>query len=208
MLQPQGVEDVGITAGTIDLSSYSTIVNGQCFYYEYDGRNRMILKKVPDADAVEMVYDGRDRLIMTRDGNMRSATGQWLVTTYDALNRPSATYLWTNSSTASYHQGQAASSSTYPSLSGTYIMLTETYYDNYGWVGSTGMPSSFNSSEASSGFLTPSDNTAPYPRTVGAISTVTGMVTGTKVRMLETGAYLYTASFYDDFWQADSATFP
>lgn len=199
VLQPQGVEDVGITAGSIDLSSYSAIVNGQCFYYEYDGRNRMILKKVPDAEAVEMVYDGRDRLIMTRDGNMRNTTGQWLVTTYDALNRPSATYLWTNSSTASYHQGQAASSSTYPSLSGTYILLTETYYDNYSWVGSTGMPSSFNSSETSSGFLTPSDNTAPYPRSISANATATGMATGTKVRMLETGAYLYTASFYDEF---------
>ena len=58
-----------------------------CFKYEYDGRNRMISKKVPGAAWVYIVYDKRDRLVFTQDGNMRSKD-QWMVTLYDELNRP------------------------------------------------------------------------------------------------------------------------
>ena len=69
-----------------------------CFQYSYDGRRRMITKKVPGAELTEMVYDLRDRLVFSRDGNLRSA-GQWLVTCYDALNRPVMTALYTSSAT-------------------------------------------------------------------------------------------------------------
>ncbi|MBV8256060.1 MAG: hypothetical protein JO154_25920 [Chitinophaga sp.] len=65
-----------------------------CFMYRYDGRNRMIVKKVPGADSTEMVYDVRDRLAFTRDGNMKGRT--WLATFYDELNRPVMTALYKN----------------------------------------------------------------------------------------------------------------
>ena len=42
------------------------------FSYKYDGRKRMIEKKVPGAAPVYMVYDQRDRLVLTQDGNQRS----------------------------------------------------------------------------------------------------------------------------------------
>jgi RHS repeat-associated protein len=63
-----------------------------CFRYEYDYRNRMIVKKVPGAGVVWMAYDVRDRLVMTQDSNLR-ATHKWLVTQYDSLNRPVETGL-------------------------------------------------------------------------------------------------------------------
>ncbi|MCW3110038.1 MAG: cell well associated RhsD protein, partial [Segetibacter sp.] len=63
------------------------VVDELCFRYEYDARQRMIAKKVPGADWVVMVYDKRDRLVFTQDGNMRSKN-QWLTTLYDDLNRP------------------------------------------------------------------------------------------------------------------------
>lgn len=66
----------------------------QCFRYEYDERNRMIMKKVPGAGLVEMVYDVRDRLVFSRDGNL-AAKGQWMMTFYDELNRPIMTALYT-----------------------------------------------------------------------------------------------------------------
>lgn len=64
-----------------------------CFRYEYDGRNRMIAKKVPGAAWVYMVYDKRDRLVFVQDGNLRSPSfggvgAAWMVTLYDQLNRP------------------------------------------------------------------------------------------------------------------------
>ncbi|MFY0256546.1 DUF6443 domain-containing protein, partial [Chitinophaga sp. 30R24] len=64
-----------------------------CFIYRYDSRNRMIIKKVPGADSTEMVYDIRDRLVYSRDGNMK-LKNNWLVTYYDALNRAVMTALY------------------------------------------------------------------------------------------------------------------
>jgi RHS repeat-associated protein len=71
----------------------SDIAAELCFFYEYDGRNRMIRKKVPGAAYTEMVYDVRDRLVFTQDGNLK-AKDQWLVTFYDGLNRPIMTALY------------------------------------------------------------------------------------------------------------------
>ncbi|MFL9485699.1 DUF6443 domain-containing protein [Chitinophagaceae bacterium LWZ2-11] len=70
------------------------IINELCFRYEYDARHRMIAKKVPGAAWVYMVYDLRDRLVFTQDGNMRNKT-QWLATLYDNLNRPIETAMMT-----------------------------------------------------------------------------------------------------------------
>ncbi|MCK7560244.1 hypothetical protein MKQ70_37180 [Chitinophaga sedimenti] len=65
----------------------------------YDARNRMVLKKVPGADPVYMVYDVRDRLVMTQDGALRQK-GKWLVNFYDELNRASMTALYTTNASA------------------------------------------------------------------------------------------------------------
>src|SRR5690606_33609118 len=48
------------------------ILDRYAFQYRYDGRKRMTHKKVPGADWVYMVYDDRDRLVMTQDGNQRA----------------------------------------------------------------------------------------------------------------------------------------
>ena len=49
------------------------LINELCFCYEYDNRNRMFIKKVPDAGEVQMVYDVRDRLTMTGDFRVTSS---------------------------------------------------------------------------------------------------------------------------------------
>ncbi len=69
----------------------TTIVNELCFRYEYDERQRIKAKKVPGAYWVYMVYDNRDRLCFTQDGNLRSKQ-QWMYTLYeDDLNRVAET---------------------------------------------------------------------------------------------------------------------
>lgn len=63
-----------------------------CYFYEYDSRKRMISKKLPGAQIVYMVYDKRDRLVLTQDGNLRNDGDDthetFMFTKYDALNRP------------------------------------------------------------------------------------------------------------------------
>lgn len=60
-----------------------------CYFYRYDGRKRLVCKTLPGADSVLQIFDKRDRLVMEQDGKMRAENpGNWLLTCYDALNRP------------------------------------------------------------------------------------------------------------------------
>jgi hypothetical protein len=88
VVQPEGVK--ALATGSWQLTT--TLLNEQCFRYEYDSRNRMIMKRVPGAGEAYLVYDARDRLVMTQDANMRVGN-KWMVTKYDALNRPEETPL-------------------------------------------------------------------------------------------------------------------
>lgn len=87
VIQPEGVRLLPDYSWDITALS-GNILNEQCFRYEYDPLNRMIMKKVPGSAAVYMVYDAKDRLVMTQDGNLRDNNFQWLCTLYDALDRP------------------------------------------------------------------------------------------------------------------------
>jgi RHS repeat-associated protein len=62
-------------------------IDNLAFQYKYDGRRRMIAKKVPGAEWVYMVYDDRDRLVLTQDAEQRKLN-KWSFTKYDELNRP------------------------------------------------------------------------------------------------------------------------
>ncbi|MGE8556612.1 MAG: DUF6443 domain-containing protein [Chryseobacterium jejuense] len=63
-----------------------TIVNDLCYQYRYDGRNRLVEKKLPGKGWEFMVYDKSDRLILSQDANL-SAANKWLITKYDQLGR-------------------------------------------------------------------------------------------------------------------------
>lgn len=81
----------------------ATLRKELCFNYIYDHRGRMISKQMPGAETTEMVYDVLDRLVFSRDGNLR-AQGKWLATLYDEVNRPVMTGFYTTSETAAQLQ--------------------------------------------------------------------------------------------------------
>ncbi|SDJ07262.1 DUF6443 domain-containing protein, partial [Chryseobacterium jejuense] len=56
------------------------------YEYRYDGRNRLVEKKLPGKGWELMVYDKSDRLILSQDGNLKTAN-KWLITKYDQLGR-------------------------------------------------------------------------------------------------------------------------
>ncbi len=60
-----------------------------CYQYDYDGRNRLVEKKLPGKGWEYMVYDKADRLIMTQDSEMRKPENgaKWLITKYDKFGR-------------------------------------------------------------------------------------------------------------------------
>ncbi|MBN9383836.1 MAG: RHS repeat-associated core domain-containing protein [Chitinophagaceae bacterium] len=205
VIPPKAVEY--ITAHGWDLNSDPDLTNNLCFRYVFDSRGRIIVRKVPGAGKVEAVYDAWDRQVMSRDSNL-TFQGKWLITQYDIFNRPVKTYLWNNSQSRSSHAALAADTVAYPVLSGTYVLLTQTYYDDYSWVGGSGsgLSASFKLSETTTGFLDPSSTAAPYPdpfRLQGGLivgpgaDSAKGLVTGTRALILGTNNYLYKLNLYD-----------
>jgi hypothetical protein len=99
VLQPELVKSLLTIPGSNPAQSD---LDNLAFQYKYDFRKRMVEKKVPGSARVYYVYDSRDRLVLTQDGNQRSkSTPEWLFTKYDALGRPVMTgiYLFNSSRT-------------------------------------------------------------------------------------------------------------
>ncbi|MEF9478444.1 DUF6443 domain-containing protein [Chryseobacterium sp. 1B4] len=63
-----------------------TVLNTLCYQYKYDGKNRLVEKKLPGKEVEYMVYDKADRLILTQDANQRAAFS-WLIYKYDVRGR-------------------------------------------------------------------------------------------------------------------------
>lgn len=173
------------------------------FRYKYDARKRMSEKSVPGADPVYMVYDKRDRLVLTQDGNQRNLY-QWIYTKYDILNRPIMTGIYSHgspldqagmtaliSSTIFYETFDQLQTSThgYTNTSGYFPstniqLLTATYYDNYDFKSLTSDLNFVNNDltgQLSSEFLR-----------------VRGQATGSKINILGTTNYLYAVTYFDD----------
>jgi len=63
------------------------VLDGLCYIYHYDYRNRLVEKKIPGKDWEWIVYDKLDRPVLTQDGNQR-LDKVWLATKYDIYDRP------------------------------------------------------------------------------------------------------------------------
>jgi RHS repeat-associated protein len=188
------------------------------FRYAYDTRQRMVKKQVPGAEPVYMVYDGRDRLVMTQDGNQRAQTPKaWTFTKYDALNRPVMTGIYPDTGARNQETMQqdvnsfyvaAASNAdewfenrgstvhgytdlSFPKSVAESNYLTVTYYDDYGFktlIGNTTFD--YNSNELTV--------TTELPGQDPMWGRVTGQVTGAKVKNLGNSTWLWTVNYYDD----------
>jgi RHS repeat-associated protein len=199
VLQPRAVELMN-SSWTVS----QAIADELAFRYEYDQRHRMIIKKVPGAGEEWMVYDVRDRLVMTQDGNLRQTPARWMVTEYDALDRPWRTGLLTDPNNRTYHQSLAYNSTSYPSTAANYEVLSQTYYDNYSWVASSGsglgasMATNFSSNI---NYFYTTYNTAPdYAVAMTSYVSTRGLTTGTMSKVIASSPaqYLYAVNFFDD----------
>ncbi|OQP55780.1 DUF6443 domain-containing protein [Niastella populi] len=211
VIQPQAVKLMN-DAANWDLTPW---LAEQCFRYEYDKRQRMVMKKVPGATEVYLVYDARDRLVMTQDALLR-AGNKWMVTLYDELNRPIQTGLLLNSYNAPaaqktfvQHLASAAASTAYPFAVNTppttvyWEYLTKTGYDNYSAIpAASGLTDAIDNSYNSSNYgINTSYNVSPdyaqqLPATASSLTK--GLVTWTETKVLGTSTYLYTVNLYDD----------
>jgi RHS repeat-associated protein len=197
VVQPRGAE----LLATNNWQLTTPLLDEQCFRYEYDARGRMIIKKVPGAGEVYMVYDTRDRLVMAQDANMRTQN-KWMITKYDAINRPSETGLWNNDGNSfTTHLFNAYNNSTgYPNTTSGYELLTVTHYDDY-----TNLPAGLSDylTTWNTNFSATNNSAWPYPQMPQKSIGTKGMVTWTQTAILSPGGgagggFLNTVSYYDD----------
>ncbi|MCS3533062.1 DUF6443 domain-containing protein [Chryseobacterium sp. JUb7] len=85
------------------------ILNNLCYQYHYDGRNRLVEKKLPGKGWEFMVYDKQDRLVLTQDAVLRTTANNfgsrgWLFTKYDQFGRVVYTGFFQNTGTRSAMQ--------------------------------------------------------------------------------------------------------
>ncbi|NJN28666.1 MAG: hypothetical protein HC819_23160 [Cyclobacteriaceae bacterium] len=204
-LSPNFTGSTGFELAPYPLSA--NLMDQYLFSYKYDGLNRLIEKKVPGAQPVYMVYDARDRLVLTQDGEQRK-TNNWLFTKYDALNRPVLTGQKMINSTRSivqtdvnnyyqsnltkfyeYRSGTSTtddlgySDQSYPTGLTNSNYLTATYYDNYGFI-------------SNSNLNYPGSPPSPYNGNV-RLTAPKGQVTGGKVKNLKTSVWVESAMYYD-----------
>jgi len=186
------------------------------FRYTYDARHNLAQKQVPGADAVYLVYDLLDRLVMTQDGEQRKLN-KWSYTQYDALDRPILTGIYTHTTSINqqtmlalvrnvfFYETYTGSTSNYgysadvfghtpDFVIANFDVLTASYYDNYQFKSLFNTPAfDYKNAEL------PADNSNNYPGQVTTENTtVKGLVTGTKVRMLTTASWLKSIHYYDD----------
>lgn len=175
---------------TLDPTSVSEL----CFRYEYDYRNRMIAKKDPGADWVYNIYNTQDLLVYSQDGNMRT-NGQWAYTQYDGQDRITQTGILTGYSGAYTDLQNLVNAGQTPS--GTLTPLINTFFDNYA-------NTSKQYSAANNGSIGAGSNTYARPLPTVASVMTHGLPTVALVRVIENpanltqGAWLETATFYDD----------
>lgn len=198
MIPPKAVEALS----TNNYQLTTDIRDGLCYRYFYDSRGRQIMKYVPGKGKSYTAFDLLDRPVMTQDPKLR-LTHQWAFVIYDAQSRPVKSGVITNLNTASSIQAAAAASSSYPDLSvSVYTIYNESYYDDYDWVAAASAPVGNTISTANvnnTNFITSYNASPDYAQPLDMSYNIRGAATGSKVLVLGTGTYLYSAVFYDSY---------
>ena len=184
VLPPGCAADAGLPA--------QTMINNLAYQYQYDGRNRLVQKKIPGKGWDYIIYNSLDQVVATQDSNQR-VLAQWIYTKYDALGRDIITGLYPQTTTRPALQsvvngqtilweapvGTSAASGGYTSNSwpaNASGFLKINYYDTYTVAG---LP-------------------AAYGSPPGASTMVTGLVTASIKNILGTTNMLWSVLYYDD----------
>ena len=179
VLSPEASAQLGATIN-------ETILQRLAYRYDYDHRGRLVVKHLPGCEPVYMVYDKKDRLVMSQDGKQRAENARkWSYSLHDGKNRVEETgeVVLTAATTHAALQSVASASLNY-TPAGTRTALQYTLYDTY--TATTRVP--VKAFSATAGYAS-----APCMR-------VLGMVTSTRTRVLDETPekWLTTTIYYDD----------
>ena len=168
----------------LEIVMSDTVLRQFAYRYDYDRKGRVVVKSLPGCDPVYLVYDKRDRLVMSQDGKQRAENAKkWSYSLYDGKNRVVETgEVILNTMISHDSLRVAASSSLDYTPAGTRVALQYTLYDNY--TSTSNVP-------VKAFVATPGYATRYH-------SLVTGLATSVKTRVLGTDTWLTTTTYYDD----------
>ncbi|UQB69787.1 DUF6443 domain-containing protein [Epilithonimonas zeae] len=111
VISPKASDKVKTQLAGANLGETGELLAELSYQYRYDGRNRLVEKKLPGKGWEYMVYDKQDRLVATQDAEL-GKDKKWLVTKYDQFGRVAYTGMFVStqaygSSGRDYEQGQA-----------------------------------------------------------------------------------------------------
>lgn len=163
---------------------------------KYDERNRVVEKHTPNAGWSYMIYNRLGQMVMSQNSRIR-ANNQWEFVKYDAFGRTATTGVLVNNSSRATLQTafdnytqekqyeeqdnsgvEGYTNRSFPFLVNATEIMTVNYYDDYSWKTPTDLS-----------FVAYKGNRYPNAK---------GLLTGNKVRRLDTQAWLRSAMYYDD----------
>ncbi|MDR2274088.1 MAG: DUF6443 domain-containing protein [Sphingobacterium sp.] len=166
------------------------------YAYKYDGRRRMVEKKIPGKGWEYLVYNKNDQVILTQDSVQRG-TKKWSYTKYDAFGRIASTGIYTNTTAGQTTRAQvqgladavtpqwesragtaAYTNVTFPITAAQKLELTANYYDDYSFKTATVLP-------ATTGL----DNT----------DMVRGLLTGTRTTKDDGTGAMLSVNYYNKY---------
>ena len=203
VIQPEGVKYLTANGWSFDNVNGPTVLAEQCFRYDYDDKGRTTSKRSPGVAALKMIYDLRDRLVLTQDGNQVGlSTPQWTAILYDPLDRPVKTVLYNTSETRDALQADVNAAVTTAGVndpissanlanSSVCTIVKYLYYDNYNFNGAKTFDHGFTNTTA----YDPAD---PNVQPIAPSGRNRDVLTGASVRVLGTNVFLNSTTFYDE----------
>ncbi|MBT1685805.1 DUF6443 domain-containing protein [Dawidia soli] len=218
VIQPEGVARLATEyyqSGATDATKES-FLQKWAFRYSYDARRRMTKKQVPGALPAYLVYDNRDRVVLTQDGNLRldgvTNLNKWLFSKYDAFNRVVLTGIYTADLTLDQAGMQGRVDAFYNNLTANQADWFETYigngsgnvlgYNNKSFprVTDTAPYLTANYYDSYDSFNAPAEYsyaTQGLPGQEAANALVNGQQVANLVKNLTSQSWLRTVSYYD-----------
>jgi RHS repeat-associated protein len=199
--------------------SKKSFLNVWAFQNTFDERKRISTKRAPGAKPIYFIYDSRNRVVLTQDGNQRRQVGEsvskeWSFTKYDFFNRPIMTGVYTHNGNdtsrqemQNYVHSQMTSGNLlyedYTGVSSTdgYTnrtfptenkdVFTVTFYDNYDFL----VPVVYLGNPTLTDYNYRATDLVPQPP--AKMNPVNGLVTAIKIKELGTSNYSWTVNYYD-----------
>lgn len=214
-IQPEGVKYLDANGWSFLGTNGLQVLNEWCYQYDYDEKGRVVWKKEPGAQPMQIVYDARNRVVFTQDGNQAVlATPQWTTQLYDALDRPVVSLLYNTTETTTALQndinstsgssiqiaiGSANTVTVYNSplssatVNNTALSVVTKYqfYDDYSFQGAKAFNTGFSN-------LTAYSTTDPDVLAITPSGRTWSRSTGSMVNVLGTATYLYSTLYYDE----------